>query len=147
MSQNIESLKLLGEKLAKSSISISPLIAFLEYLDTHPGKADEDPLTAAMAYARIGNYIDYGALDHVDEETMKDLPVPDVTMLVASASMEQEMKCLLKLNPNMVLPQITARIALVRVLMPYLFPRLTRNTPARLPKIVSAMKLRMCIQP
>ena len=31
----------------------------------------------------------------------KDLPIPDVTMLVASASMEQEMECLLKLNPNM----------------------------------------------
>lgn len=40
-------------------------------------------------------------IDHVDEETMKGLPIPDVTMLVASASMEQEMKCLLKLNPNM----------------------------------------------
>lgn len=40
-------------------------------------------------------------IDHVDDETMKGLPVPDVTMLVASASMEQEMKCLLKLNPSM----------------------------------------------
>lgn len=40
-------------------------------------------------------------IDHVDEDTMKGLPVPDVTMLVASASMEQEMECLLKLNPNM----------------------------------------------
>lgn len=40
-------------------------------------------------------------IDHVDEETMAGLPIPDVTMLVASASMEQEMKCLLKLNPNM----------------------------------------------
>lgn len=40
-------------------------------------------------------------VDHVDEKTMADLPVPDVTMLVASASMEQEMQCLLKLNPNM----------------------------------------------
>ena len=40
-------------------------------------------------------------IDHVDAETMKGLPVPDVTMLVASASMEQEMKCLLSLNPNM----------------------------------------------
>ena len=27
--------------------------------------------------------------------------MPDVTMLVASASMEQEMECLLKLNPDM----------------------------------------------
>ena len=40
-------------------------------------------------------------IDHVDEESMKSLAVPDVTMLVASASMEQEMEYLLKLNPNM----------------------------------------------
>ncbi len=40
-------------------------------------------------------------IDHVDEESMKDLPVPDVTMLVASASMEQEIECLLKINPSM----------------------------------------------
>lgn len=40
-------------------------------------------------------------IDHVDEAAMAGLPAPDVTMLVASASMEQEMKCLLKLNPNM----------------------------------------------
>ena len=32
---------------------------------------------------------------------MKDLPVPDVTMLVASASMEQEMETLLALNKDM----------------------------------------------
>ncbi len=40
-------------------------------------------------------------IDHVDEKTMEGLPVPDVTMLVASASMEQEMKCLLALNSEM----------------------------------------------
>ena len=40
-------------------------------------------------------------IDHVDEETMKDLPIPETTMLVGSASMEQEMECLLKLNPKM----------------------------------------------
>lgn len=40
-------------------------------------------------------------IDHVDDETMKGLVIPEVTMLVASASMEKEMKCLLKLNPNM----------------------------------------------
>lgn len=40
-------------------------------------------------------------VDRVDEETMKNLPVPDVTMLVASASMEQEIACLLKINPHM----------------------------------------------
>ncbi len=40
-------------------------------------------------------------VDHVGEDTMKDLPVPDTTMLVASASMEQEIDYLLKWNPNM----------------------------------------------
>ncbi|MCR5742722.1 MAG: precorrin-6B methylase [Lachnospiraceae bacterium] len=40
-------------------------------------------------------------IDHVAADTMKDLPVPDVTMLVASASMEQEMKYMLSINPNM----------------------------------------------
>lgn len=40
-------------------------------------------------------------VDHVDEETFKALPVPSMTMLVASASTEQEIDCLLKLNPNM----------------------------------------------
>ncbi len=40
-------------------------------------------------------------IDHVDEEQMKGLPIPDVTMLVASASMEQEMKYMLSINPDM----------------------------------------------
>ncbi len=38
-------------------------------------------------------------IDHVDEEALKDMPVPSVAFLVASASMEQEIECLLKLNP------------------------------------------------
>ena len=40
-------------------------------------------------------------IDHVDEDTMKDLPIPDVTMMVASASMEKEMEYMLGINPNM----------------------------------------------
>ncbi|MCF0228966.1 MAG: precorrin-6B methylase [Parasporobacterium sp.] len=40
-------------------------------------------------------------IDHVDDEVMSGLPVPSLTMLVASASMEQEIRCLLKLNPQM----------------------------------------------
>lgn len=40
-------------------------------------------------------------IDSVSEENFEGLPVPDVTMLVASASMEQEIECLLKLNPAM----------------------------------------------
>ena len=40
-------------------------------------------------------------IDHVGGDTMRDLPIPDTTMLVASASMEQEIDYLLKLNPKM----------------------------------------------
>ena len=40
-------------------------------------------------------------IDHVTDETVKDLPVPTLTFLVASASMEQEIQCLLKINPHM----------------------------------------------
>ncbi len=40
-------------------------------------------------------------IDHVGEDTMKSLPVPDTTMLVASASMEHELNYLTKLNPEM----------------------------------------------
>ena len=39
-------------------------------------------------------------IDHVDEESMKELPVPSLVFMVASASMEQELDLLTKLNPN-----------------------------------------------
>jgi precorrin-6Y C5,15-methyltransferase (decarboxylating) len=40
-------------------------------------------------------------VDHVDSKSFEGLPVPDVTMLVASASMEQEMEYMLSINPEM----------------------------------------------
>jgi precorrin-6Y C5,15-methyltransferase (decarboxylating) len=40
-------------------------------------------------------------VDHVDGKSFEGLPVPDVTMLVASASMEQEMEYMLSINPEM----------------------------------------------
>lgn len=40
-------------------------------------------------------------IDHVDDESMAGLPVPSLTFLVASASMEQEIATLLRLNPQM----------------------------------------------
>jgi precorrin-6Y C5,15-methyltransferase (decarboxylating) len=39
-------------------------------------------------------------IDHVDDNTMAQCPVPSLVFLVASASTEQELECLLKLNPN-----------------------------------------------
>ena len=40
-------------------------------------------------------------IDHVDDESLKGLPVPTFTMLVASASMEQEIEALLRVNPHL----------------------------------------------
>jgi len=40
-------------------------------------------------------------VDHVGEDTFKDLAIPDTTMLVASASLEQELEFLTGLNPDM----------------------------------------------
>ena len=40
-------------------------------------------------------------IDHVDDDTMAPLPVPQLSFLVASASMEQELECLLRRNPHM----------------------------------------------
>ena len=39
-------------------------------------------------------------IDHVDDESMKNQPVPSLAFLVASASLEQEMECLLRVNPQ-----------------------------------------------
>lgn len=39
-------------------------------------------------------------IDHVDEETMKDCPVPSTVFMVASASMDQELAYLTKRNPQ-----------------------------------------------
>lgn len=39
-------------------------------------------------------------IDHVDEKTLEGYPVPSLVFMVASASMEQELDCLTKLNPN-----------------------------------------------
>ena len=40
-------------------------------------------------------------VDHVGPDTMDGLPVPDTTMLVASASLEHELEYLTKINPQM----------------------------------------------
>ncbi len=42
-------------------------------------------------------------LDHIDEESMKDLPAPDIAFIVASASLKQEIDYLMKVNPNVIL--------------------------------------------
>ncbi len=40
-------------------------------------------------------------LDSVNDEAFAELPAPGITMMVASASMEKEIECLLRKNPDM----------------------------------------------
>lgn len=50
-------------------------------------------------------------LDHVDEEHLAGLPAPAIAFLVASASLNQEIDCLMKLNPNIILVVYTLDFA------------------------------------
>ncbi len=50
-------------------------------------------------------------LDRVDDESMKDLPAPAIAFIVASASLNQEIDCLMKLNPNIILVVYTLDFA------------------------------------
>jgi len=59
---------------------------------------NRDAMQDNIAYFDLRNM---KVVDHVDEETFKDYPTPSVAFMVASASMEQEIQCLLKLNPMM----------------------------------------------
>ncbi len=59
---------------------------------------DRDTLRENSDYFGLQNI---EIIDHVDVETMKGQPVPSLVFLVASASMEQELECLLKLNPKL----------------------------------------------
>lgn len=62
-------------------------------------------------------------IDHVDDETMKGQPVPSLAFLVASASLEQEMECLLRINPEIEFVIYTLDFGVVSKL-PALFERL-----------------------
>lgn len=77
-------------------------------------------------------------IDHVDEENFKDLPVPEVTMLVASASMEQEMKFLLDLNPNMEFVIYTLDFV-VAASMPKIFKELGLSEPEIIQMTISKL--------
>lgn len=50
-------------------------------------------------------------LDRVDAESMLGLPAPAIAFLVASASLNQEIDCLMKLNPNIILVVYTLDFA------------------------------------
>ena len=84
-----------GESIAIEAAILAPegTVIAVEY-----NSRDRRTLEDNVSQFGLNNVV---IIDHVDEEAMAGLPVPDVAMLVASASMEQEMKCLLKLNPKM----------------------------------------------
>ncbi len=59
--------------------------------------ADRETLGENVEHFGLQNVI---IIDHVDEESMKNCPVPSVVFMVASASMDQELACLTKMNPK-----------------------------------------------
>lgn len=70
-------------------------------------------------------------IDHVDAASWGSLPAPDVTFLVASASMEQEMQYMLQLNPAMEFVIYTLDIRVMSEM-----PKLCRQFGIRDPEIV-----------
>jgi len=84
-----------GESIAVESAIISSegTIIAVEY-----DKRDRRTMEENIHQFGLNNIM---IIDHVDDEVLKNVPVPSLTMLVASASMEKEIQCLLKINPNM----------------------------------------------
>lgn len=83
-----------GESIAIETALMAPegSVIAVEY-----SQADRATLEDNVAHFDLHNV---KIIDHVDPESMKDCPVPSLVFLVASASMDQELACLTKLNPN-----------------------------------------------
>lgn len=84
-----------GESIAIEAalIAVEGSVLAVEYK-----KADRDTLEDNVEHFGLQNVT---IIDHVDEENMRGCPVPSLVFMVASASMEQELKYLSKLNPNL----------------------------------------------
>ncbi len=84
-----------GESIAIEAalIAVEGSVLAVEYK-----KSDRDTLEENVEHFGLQNVT---IIDHVDEENMKDCPVPSLVFMVASASMEQELAYLSKLNPNL----------------------------------------------
>lgn len=63
-------------------------------------RKEREALEENISFYDLRNVV---VLDHVDEESLDDYPVPNVAFLTASASTEQEIKCLTALNPGIIL--------------------------------------------
>lgn len=84
-----------GESIAVESAILAPegTIIAVEYNKNDRRTMEENAQKFGLNNITI--------IDHVDEQSMAGLPVPSLTFLVASASMEQEMEYLLRLNHHM----------------------------------------------
>ena len=83
-----------GESIAIEAALMAPegSVIAVEY-----SKADRSTLEDNVAHFGLHNV---KIIDHVDDETMKDCPKPGLVFLVASASTDQELRFLTKLNPE-----------------------------------------------
>lgn len=59
--------------------------------------ADRDTMEENVEHFGLQNVM---ITDHVDEQSMKDFPVPSIVFMVASASMDQELAFLTRINPK-----------------------------------------------
>lgn len=84
-----------GESIAVESAILAPegTVIAVEYNQNDRNTMEENVHQFGLNNIAI--------IDHVDDESLRNLPVPSLTMLVASASMEQEIECLLRRNPHM----------------------------------------------
>ena len=84
-----------GESIAVESAILAPegTIIAVEY-----NKLDRKTMEENAHQFGLNNIM---IVDHVDDETMKTVPVPSLAFIVASASLEKEIQCLLRVNPHM----------------------------------------------
>ena len=83
-----------GESIAIEAalIAAEGTVVAVEY-----SRADRETMEDNVEHFGLSNV---QIVDHVDEESMKDCPVPDTVFMVASASMDQELAYLTSQNPN-----------------------------------------------
>lgn len=60
-------------------------------------RADRDTLIDNVDHFGLQNV---NIIDQVNEDTVKDFPIPNLVFMVASASMDRELEVLTKINPN-----------------------------------------------
>ena len=83
-----------GESIAIEAalIAAEGTVVAVEY-----NSADRDTMEDNVEHFGLQNVI---TVDRVDEDSMKDCPVPSLVFMVASASMEKELAYLTKINPE-----------------------------------------------